>query len=102
MTKKRIHLLLEPEQHQALAQIARREGRSVSELTREIVQEGIDQRQKLNTEEKKRQLQALERGRMVRQAILKERGGEPLNINAAEMIEELREERDDQVFIRGD
>ncbi len=41
MSKYRTHLLLDPDQHKALAQLARREGRSISELTREIVQEII-------------------------------------------------------------
>jgi beta-phosphoglucomutase-like phosphatase (HAD superfamily) len=101
MTKKRTHLLLEPEQHRALRQMAQREGRSVSDLTREIVQEGIEQRQEMYTQEKKRRLQALERARQVRQAILDERKGTPLSVDVPRLIEELREDRDDQILSRG-
>lgn len=35
-------ILLEPEQHRALSEIARRQGRSISGLVREIVQEYLD------------------------------------------------------------
>jgi predicted DNA-binding protein len=101
MTKKRTHLLLEPEQHRALRQMAQREGRSVSDLTREIVQEGIEQRQEMYTQEKNRRLQALERARQVRQAILAERKGTPLSVDVPRLIEELREDRDDQILNRG-
>jgi beta-phosphoglucomutase-like phosphatase (HAD superfamily) len=93
MTKKRIQILLEPEQHRALRQMAQREGRSVSDLTREIVQAGIEQRQELYTQEKNRRLQALERARRVRQAILAERDGRPLSVDIPRLIEELREDR---------
>jgi predicted DNA-binding protein len=48
MTKIRTHLLLEPEQHKALTQLAQQEGRSVSDLAREIVQTGIEERQMAN------------------------------------------------------
>jgi hypothetical protein len=102
MPKKRIHLLLEPEQHLILVQIAQREGRSVSDITREIVQDSIDQRQQDYAVEKKRRLQALEKARQVRQAILAARGGEPLNLNIPALIDELRNDRDDQILGRSD
>lgn len=102
MPKKRTHLLLEPEQHRILAQIAEREGRSISDVTREIVQAGIEQRQQLYAVERKRHLLALERARQVRQAILAERGGEPLKLDIPVLIDELRNDRDDQILSRGD
>ncbi|MBL7200005.1 MAG: hypothetical protein ISS56_07645 [Anaerolineae bacterium] len=39
----RAQILLEPEQHRALADIARREGRSLSDLVREILAEHLSQ-----------------------------------------------------------
>ena len=65
MGKFRTHLLLDPDQHKMLAQLAKREGRSISDLTREIVQEGIEQRQRLFVVEQQRRLQALARARQV-------------------------------------
>jgi hypothetical protein len=102
MSKYRTHLLLDPDQHKTLAQLAKREGRSISDLAREIVQEGIEQRQRLFAEEKQRRLQALEKARQVRQLILKEREGIPLDVEIPTLITGIREERDDQILRRGD
>lgn len=102
MSKYRTHLLLDPDQHKALAQLAKREGRSISDLTREIVQEGIERRQQLFAKEKQRRLQALAQARQVREAILKEHGSFPLDINIPALIAELREARDDQILSRRD
>jgi predicted nucleic acid-binding OB-fold protein len=102
MIKKRTHLLLESDQHQALAQIARREGKSLSEVAREIVQEGIKQRQHAFAQEINRQLHALERARKVREKILEERDGILLDLNISNLIQEGRGERDDQTLRRGD
>jgi hypothetical protein len=101
MSKYRTHVLLEPDQHKLLVQLAKREGRSISEITREIVQEGIVQRQRLFVVEQQRRLQALARARQIRQAILREHGGVPLDLNPSDLIAGLRKERDDRVF-RGD
>lgn len=101
MTKYRTHLLLNPEQHQALSQIARREGRSISDLAREIVQEAIEQRQKSYASEQKKRLAALDRARRIRLEIENGRGGIPLNFDFGDTLAELREERDDQIFGRG-
>ena len=42
MALKRTHILLDSEQKRALDEIARRQGRSVSELAREYIANGID------------------------------------------------------------
>ena len=102
MAKIRAHILLEPEQRRLLAQIAERESRSVSDLTREIVQEGIEQRQQHYSVEKEKRFQELERARKVREAILASRGGEPLNLDIQALIDELRDDRDDQILGRSD
>ncbi|HLE15967.1 MAG TPA: hypothetical protein VI776_14560 [Anaerolineales bacterium] len=102
MSKYRTHLLLDPDQHKNLAQLAKLEGRSISELTREFVQEGIEQRQRLFAVEKQRRLQVLEKTRQVRLAIMREHGGVPLDVSFPDLISELREERDDQILSRGD
>lgn len=73
----------------------------MSDLTREIVQEGIEQRQELYAQEKNQRLWALERARQVRQAILAERKGTPLSVDIPGLIEELREDPDDHILSRG-
>ena len=102
MSKYRTHLLLDPDQHKALAQLAKREGRSISDLTREIVQQGIEQRQQLLAMEKQRRLQSLDKARQVRLAILKEHGSVPIDLDFPALIAGLREGRDDQIISRGD
>lgn len=90
----RTQILLEPEQHRELAQVARMEGRSVSDLVREIVREQLEERKQTREAELKRRLEALERIREHREAILAERGGKPLEIDVVEMINQMRDERD--------
>jgi len=100
MALHRTHVLLEPEQHQALVEIARREGRSVSDVTRELVQHGIVQRQDHYNTKRKRRLQALENARRIRKAILEERGGKPVDVDFVALLHEMREERDASLLNR--
>ena len=71
-TLHRAQLLLESEQHQALAQIAEQEGRSISDLMREIVQQHLAERgqqaQQLTA------LQAIERLTQIRARLQEEHG----------------------------
>src|SRR5438309_9826898 len=90
----RTQILLEPEQHRALTAIAQGEGRSVSDLVREIVAQQLEQLKNAINADQKRHLEALERIRAFREAILAERGGQPIDIDVVEMINQMREERD--------
>lgn len=71
-TLHRAQLLLESEQHQALAEIAEQEGRSISDLVREIVGQHLAERrqqaQQLNA------LQAIERLIEIRTRLQEEHG----------------------------
>jgi predicted DNA-binding protein len=102
MPKLRTHILLDPDQHKNLVQLARREGRSVSELTREIVQQGIEQRKKSYVLEQKKRMQALEIARKVRQSVLQDHDGAPLDLNIDDVITEMRAARDGKILDRGD
>jgi hypothetical protein len=46
----RAQILLDPEQHNALAEIARREKRSLSDLVREMLQEQLEERNRRRLE----------------------------------------------------
>jgi predicted CopG family antitoxin len=46
----RAQILLDPEQHKALAEIARREKRSLSDLVREMLQNQLEERKKQDLE----------------------------------------------------
>jgi predicted DNA-binding protein len=89
----RTQILLEPEQHQALAEIARSEGRSVSEIVREIIRQRFAEREREIDADVKRRLEALDRIRAHRESILARRGGKTLEIDVVEMITQMREER---------
>lgn len=89
-------ILLEPEQHRQLAEIAKRENRSLSAVVREAVTEYVTAQTQENLRE--RRLRALETIREHRQAILRERGGKPIEIDAVELIHRMREERDSELL----
>jgi plasmid stability protein len=91
----RVNLMLERRQREALERIARKKGRSVSDLVREYVTQGIEGE---NTPQQER-LEALETARALTKRVLKRRSGKPLN-DAVEVINQLREERDDELLGR--
>lgn len=96
----RTQILLEPEQQRALAEIARQEGRSISELVREMVRAQLDQRARSAEMTKRRQIAALERVQKHREAIVSRLAGEPLDINPSELIAEIQMERDAEIVGR--
>ncbi len=89
----RAQILLEPEQHRALAEIANRQGRSISEVVREMIAAQLQEREQ---GARAKRLEALERIRRHQAAILARRGGKPLEVDVAEVINEMRKERDER------
>ena len=92
----RAQILLEPDQHQKLAEIAQREGTSISEIVRLAVGQWLEERDE--DEILRWQLEALEQVAQHQQAILARRHGKPLEIDLAATIEQMREERDDELL----
>ena len=90
----RTQLLLRPDQHEALAEIARRENRSISDVVREMIGQQLDSRARATSETVQRQLEALERIRQHREGILARRGGVPIDVGA--LIDQVREEQDER------
>lgn len=93
----RAQLLLESEQHEALAQIAEQEGRSISDLVREIVRDHLAERGKearILTA-----VQALDRLTQIRAELQKEHG-----VYQADPLAEVRVEWENDVerIWRGD
>lgn len=95
-TMHRTQILLEPEQHRALAEIAAREGRSISDLVREMVREQIARHEASNEAVLRRRLGALERIRRHREDIVGSRGGVLLKFDVAGAIQEMRDGRDER------
>jgi len=93
----RTQILLKQAQHAALTELAKRERRSLSALVRAIVQEELERRASIAEETRRRRLAALERIAAHRSAILERREGRPLDVDVAALIDETREERDDEL-----
>jgi hypothetical protein len=91
----RTQILLEPEQYRALAAIAQGEKRSISAVVREMIQERLDRRKTFENAAARQRLEALERIREHREAILVERGGQPIELDVVGLINQMREERDE-------
>ena len=89
----RVNLMLEHSQREALERIARKKGRSVSDLVREYVTQGLE---KENNPWQERQ-GALENARALTKRVLKRRGGKPIS-DAVEVMEQMREERGDELL----
>ena len=94
----RTQILLEPEQHQLLIAFAEQEKRSLSDLVREMLQTQLIARQQSTKLVLQRRLEALERIKLHRQQILQRRQGQVLPIDPAQLINQLREERDEQIY----
>ena len=83
----RAQILLEQQQHQALSRIARREGRSMSELVREIVGGYLEEQEQQARLQKA--LQAIEQLTQTRGRLREQHG-----ILPAELLAEARAERE--------
>jgi hypothetical protein len=84
----RAQILLEPEQHKVLAEIAERENRSISDIVREILREYFTSRQE--TIRLEREMNALKRLHQIR-----EEGIERYGVYQRDLIDDSRAERDD-------
>lgn len=89
-TKYRAQILLEPEQHDALAKIAMQEQRSISDVMREIVNDWLS----IRDHETKRQneLEALGALTRLRKKIEEEHG-----VYSGDLIEEMRTEGEEDL-----
>ncbi|MEW5871173.1 MAG: hypothetical protein AB1894_18000 [Chloroflexota bacterium] len=89
-TKYRAQILLETEQHEALAQIAQQTQRSISDIVREIVGEWLADQDLEN--QSQRELQALKELTQLRLKIQESHG-----VYSGNWIEEVRTERDEEL-----
>ena len=89
--KYRAQILLEPEQHQALQQIAKREGRSLSDVAREVIQAGLDARQSDSEETWNKRKQAMRILTQIREAVQQAHG-----IYEGNLVAEARAIREEQ------
>ncbi|WP_374689783.1 ribbon-helix-helix protein, CopG family [Promineifilum sp.] len=93
----RTQVLLEPEQHRTLHQLAEAEGRSVSDLVRAAVAKYLAERN--SVAQRQRELEALERLTQLRERIAARYG-----VYQGDLVGEVREERDAELeqVLRGE
>ena len=89
MQHERVQILLKPGQRLALALRAKQTGRSVSDLVREFVQKGLE-----STAGKQNVIETI---RAHRQEMLARRAGKPIDLNPSDVLNEMREERGDEL-----
>ncbi len=90
----RAQILIEQGQRKTLAQIARQEGRSMSDVARELIRLGLQARSDTPEMVWRRRDRALAQAAQLRAAIQRRRGGQPLDLDVAELVRSMREERD--------
>jgi hypothetical protein len=92
--------MLEASQRKTLAKIAREEGRSISDVARELLRRGMEARAEdpaIVWRERNKVLAEAERHR---QQMLDRRGGQPLELDFDTLIADIREERANELFAR--
>jgi len=93
MTMQRVQMLLEPRQRRKLVELAKAQGKSVAEITRQAIDAGLE---KLGAiEQGERMLAALEAARKFRDSM------PMLDIDVVADIRQMREVRDDELSGRG-
>jgi len=92
--KYRAQILLEPEQHKKLAEIAARQGKSVSLIVREAVAQYVVAQETSRDKQK----EVFARIKQHHEAILKRRGGKPVELDTVELIHQMREERENELL----
>jgi hypothetical protein len=91
---RRVQMLIEPGQHTMLARLAKREGLSVAEVTRQVITLGLEQLSQKDV------LTARDRALQQADELAERIGarvGGSLSVDVVEDLRQLREKRDDQI-----
>jgi hypothetical protein len=87
----RAQILLPPEQHRAIREIAHQENRSISDVVRDLVQQFLDERS--SSARLQIELEALNALRQIREQAERRHGG----YYTGDIVTEARTERDQQI-----
>jgi predicted DNA-binding protein len=98
MTMQRVQMLLEPRQRRKLAELAKAQGKSVAEVTRQAIDAGLEQISQQDAHDQMRA--ALEAAVRLRES-MRQRNGGPLNIDIVHDVQQMREVRDEELIRRG-
>jgi metal-responsive CopG/Arc/MetJ family transcriptional regulator len=86
----RAQILLEPEQHRTLSAIAKREGRSISDLVREIVRQHLAEREQ--ADRRQAEMQAIQELAQIREQLQEQHG-----VYQVDLLAKVRTEREQDV-----
>jgi predicted DNA-binding protein len=93
MTLQRVQMLLEPKQRRRLAELAKTQGKSIAEITRQAIDVGLEKMTQDNHQ--MRMLAALDAAQKLRESM-------PLiDVDFVAELHQMREERDDELMRRG-
>ena len=98
MKMHRAQILLDPEQHKVLRDIANRQGRSISSVVRDLLNKQLN---KLKTSEKdqiRHYRSVVDNIEEHRREIIIRHGNSPITADITGIIEKNREERDDNIL----
>ena len=90
MTMQRVQMLLEPKQRRKLAELAKAQGKSIAEITRQAIDVGLEHLGAV--EQRQRMFAALEAARKLRDSM------PVLNVDVVADLHQMREERDNELF----
>lgn len=93
MTMQRVQMLLEPKQRRKLAELAKMQGKSIAEITRQAIDVGLAQM--MRDDPQARMLAALEAARQLRESMLL------IDVDLVAELHQMREERDNELMRRG-
>lgn len=93
MTMQRMQMLLEPRQRNKLVELAKAQGKSVAEITRQAIDAGLEKLSAI--EQHERMLAALEVARKLRDSM------PMLDVDIVVDLHQMREERDNELFSGG-
>ncbi len=94
----RTQILLEPEQHRRLVEIARRKQRSVSQVVRDMVQAQLNEQPRVADKAEQRRREMFERLHQEYEDAVAARGGQPPDFDIVAAINQMREERDADIL----
>jgi len=85
----RAQILLEQGQRKTLAQIAHAEGRSMSDVARELIRLGLEARSATPEMRWRKRDRALAQAAKQREAMRQRRGGRPIDLDPAEVLRSI-------------
>ena len=98
MKMHRAQILLEPQQHRVLRDIARRQGRSISAVVRDLISNQLIKLKEEQDNQTRHHLAVIDHIKEHKRLVLTRRGKRPIAIDIAKIIERNRDERDGNII----